>query len=136
MRSMKQEKVRVLFTRNLLEGHDMGLRTVVNKCRESGIEVIYYPRFKGVHEVVKVAEEEDVDMIGLSSSSGAHLYLADALITALREKGMDIPVIMGGVISDKDIPRLKALGVKSIFGPGSNPEDAVTFIHGSSGKYE
>lgn len=129
MESIEEGNVRVLFTRSLLEGHDIGLRTVVNKCRKSGIEVIYYPRFKAVGEVVKVAEEEDADMIGLSSSSGAHLYLANALIVALREKSMDIPVIMGGVISDKDIPRLKTLGVSSVFGPGSNPEDVVTLIY-------
>ncbi|MFH1626109.1 MAG: cobalamin-dependent protein [Pseudomonadota bacterium] len=128
MEAAKKEKIRVLFTRNLLEGHDMGLRTVVNRCRELGVEVIYYPRFRDFGEVVKVAEEEDVDLVAISSSSGAHIYLAEGLISSLREKGMDIPIIMGGVISDKDRPRLDELGVKGVFGPGSSPDDVASFI--------
>ncbi|MBI4621405.1 MAG: cobalamin B12-binding domain-containing protein [Desulfobacterales bacterium] len=128
MEAAKKEKIRVLFTRNLFEGHDIGLRGIVHKCRESGIEVVYYPRFKDFNEVVKVAEEEDVDIVGISSSSGAHVYLAEGLISSLRERGMDIPLIMGGVISDKDILRLKEFGVKGIFGPGSTPDEVVSFI--------
>jgi len=134
MEAVQRDKIRVLFTRSLLEGHDMGLRSVANRCRESGIEVVYYPRFKDIDEVVKVAEEEDVDIIGISSSSGAHIYLADGLVSCLREKKMDISVIMGGVISDKDLPRLKELGVKGIFGPGSNPGEVVGFIYELMGR--
>jgi len=88
METAKKEKVRVLLTRHVFEGHDIGLRTIVNRCRESGIEVIYYPRFKDLNEVVKVAEEEDVGLIGISSSTGAHLYLSEVLISTLKEKGM------------------------------------------------
>ena len=128
MEAHKKKKIRVLFTRHLMEGHDIGLRTVVNKCKESGIEVIYYPRFNDLSEVVKVAQEEDANLIGLSSSSGAHVYLAKELISALREKDLDIQIIIGGVIPNKDIPRLKKLGVKGVFGPGSNPDEVASFI--------
>ena len=97
METAKKEKVRVLLTRHVFEGHDIGLRTIVNRCRELGIEVIYYPRFKDLNEVVKVAEEEDVGLIGISSSTGAHIYLSEVLISTLKEKGMVMPVIVGGM---------------------------------------
>jgi methylmalonyl-CoA mutase C-terminal domain/subunit len=128
MGAVNKEKIRVLFTRNLLEGHDIGLRTVVNRCRESGIEVIYYPRFKDFSEVSKVAQEEDVDIVGISSSSGAHIHLVQGLISSLKEKGMNIPIIIGGVIPNKDIPRLNEMGIKGIFGPGSTPDEVASFI--------
>ena len=128
MEGVKKEKVRVLLTRHLMEGHDIGLRTVVNGCRESGIEVIYYPRFEDFSEIVKVAEEEDVALVGITSSSGAHIYLAEGVISSLKERGMDIPTIMGGVIPDKDVPRLKEIGIKYVFGPGSAPDEVASFI--------
>ena len=129
MGAVKKDKIRALFTRHLMEGHDMGLRAVVSSCRESGIEVVYYPRFQAFDEVVKVAEEEDVAIIGLSSSSGAHINLAEGLIASLKEKGMDIPIIIGGIIPNKDIPILRKLGIKGIFGPGSIPGEVAGFIH-------
>lgn len=128
METAKKEKVRVLLTRHVFEGHDIGLRTIVNRCRESGIEVIYYPRFKDLNEVVKVAEEEDVGLIGISSSTGAHLYLSEVLISTLKEKGMVMPVIVGGIIPDKDASTLKGLGIAGVFGPGSSPEEVTSFI--------
>jgi len=100
----------------------------VNRCRESGIEVIYYPRFKDFNEVVKVAEEEDVGLIGISSSTGAHLYLSKVLISTLKEKGMVMPVIIGGIIPEKDASTLKELGIADVFGPGSSPEEVASFI--------
>jgi methylmalonyl-CoA mutase C-terminal domain/subunit len=128
METAKKEKVRALFTRHVFEGHDIGLRTIVNRCKESGIEVIYYPRFKEFDEVVKIAEEEDVNLIGISSSTGAHLYLSKGLISKLKEKSMVVPVIVGGIIPDKDTSKLKEMGIAGVFGPGSHPEEVASFI--------
>ena len=134
MKVFSGDKIRVLLTRHLLEGHDMGLRSVVNGCREAGIEVVYYPRFMDFNEVVKVAEEEDVDMIGISSSSGAHLHLSEGMISALKQRNMETAVIIGGVIPDKDIFMLKESGIKGIFGPGSTPGEVADFIFEFMGK--
>ncbi|MFA4916742.1 MAG: cobalamin-dependent protein [Syntrophales bacterium] len=124
-----KKKIRVLFTRNLFEGHDVGLRTVVNQCRDSGMEVVYYPRFNEFTEVIKVAEQEDVDLIGISSSSAGHFYIAKQLLALLKENNMDIPLIFGGVFPDSDVPKLKEMGVKGVFGPGSSPLEVANFIH-------
>ena len=124
----RKDRVRVLFTRHLMEGHEFGMRMVAMKCRDYGMEVIYLARFYRVEEVVRAAQEEDVDAIGLTSSSGAHYFLAEELLRLLKEKGMNIPVIMGGVIPSEDVPRLLGMGIKGVFGPGSTPDEAAKYI--------
>ena len=124
---MQQRKIRILLTRSLLEGHDMGIRMIANKCRDSGFEVIY-TRFSDIKEIVKSAGEEAVDIIGLTSSSVNYFYLASELLTLLKDNNMEIPVIFGGVIPTQDVPRLIEIGVKKIFGPGSTPDEAVKFV--------
>ena len=128
----EKERVRVLFTRHLMEGHEFGMRLVAMKCRELGMEVIYLARFYKLEEVVKAAQEEDVNSIGLTSSSGAHFFLAHELLRLLKENEMNVPVIMGGVIPSEDVPRLLEMGIQVVFGPGSTPDEAAKYFQGLS----
>lgn len=122
-----EKKVRVLFTRSLLEGHDRGIKVVVKRCMQSGIEAIYTV-FNSIEEVPKTIIQEDVDIVGLSISSGNHLIICSRLMESLRKNLIDIPVIVGGVISSADVLKLKHMGIKEIFGPGSSPDEVVDFI--------
>ncbi len=118
---------KVLLARFALDGHDRGIITIINACREKGMEVIYI-HFSDPKEIVKSAMEEDVDVIGITSSMGQHLYIAAKLAKALAEDKVDIPVIIGGVIPTIDVPKLEDWGIKKVFGPGTSPEEAVNFI--------
>ena len=118
---------KALFARYTLDGHDRGIITVINACRIAGMEVVYI-HFSDPGEIVKSAVEEDVDIIGVTSSMGEHLYVASNLMKALRKGKIDIPVIFGGVIPNVDMPKLLNIGVKRVFGPGLPPEEAVKFI--------
>ena len=120
-------KPRVLFARFTLDGHDRGVITVISACRDVGMEVIYI-HFTNPREIVKAAIEEDVDVIGVTSSLGEHMRVAEKLVAQIEKEGIDIPVIFGGVIPTVDIPRLQGVGVKRTFVPGSSPADAVASI--------
>jgi methylmalonyl-CoA mutase C-terminal domain/subunit len=124
----RKGRLRVLLARHLMEGHDLGIRMIAMKCRDYGMEVVYLSRFFELSEVVRAAQQEDADVIGLTSSSGAHLFLAKELLRLLAEDAMDIPVIIGGVVSTGDDIKLKKMGIKGVFGPGSTPEEAATSI--------
>ena len=128
MTGAKKEKVRVLFTRHLMEGHEFGMRLVAMKCRDYGMEVVYLARFYQMEEVARAAQEEDVAVIGLTSSSGAHFFLARELLRLLKEREMDTVVIMGGVIPNEATPGLLELGINKIFGPGTSPDEAAKYI--------
>lgn len=124
----RRGRVRTLLARHIMEGHDLGIRMIAMKCRDYGMEVVYLSRFHGVEEVVKAAQQEDVDAIGLTSSSGAHLLLGRELLRLLKENSMDIPVIVGGVVPTNDAVKLTDMGIRRVFGPGSTPEEAAKFI--------
>jgi methylmalonyl-CoA mutase, C-terminal domain len=123
------ETIRVLIAKVGLDGHDRGALIVAQNLKEAGMEVIY-TGLKNTPEVIAdIAVQEDVDVIGVSILSGAHLVLIPILMEALRESNAaDIPVVVGGVIPPKDIPKLKAMSVKGVFPAGSSIEDAVEFI--------
>jgi methylmalonyl-CoA mutase, C-terminal domain len=111
---------RVLLTKIGLDGHDRGSRIVAAYLRDAGMEVIYTPPWQTIDGVVKLAMEEDVDVIGLSSLATDHLIVPQFL-TALRNAGLDhIGVLLGGIIPDDERPALFDAGVKAIFGPGSS----------------
>ena len=132
---MKQEKIRVLIAKPGLDGHDRGAKVVARVLMDAGMEVIY----SGVHQtpemVVQAAAQEDVDVVGLSILSGAHLELFPAVMEGLKKKGMDdVIVVVGGIIPEEDIPRLKAIGIKEVFGPGTPTSEIVKFITETVGK--
>jgi len=124
---MKRErKLRVMVAKPGLDGHDRGARIIARAYRDAGFEVVYTGLHQTPEEIVEAAIQEDVDMLGLSSLAGAHMYLFPRVIELLKEKGAeDIVVCGGGIIPDEDIPKLKEAGVKEIFTPGT-PLDEIT----------
>lgn len=112
-----------------LDGHDRGARIIARAYRDAGFEVVYTGLHQTPEEIVKAAIQEDVDMIGLSSLAGAHMYLFTRVVELLRENGAeDIVVCGGGIIPDEDVPRLKNTGIKEIFIPGSSLADIVRWV--------
>ncbi|HTT73742.1 MAG TPA: cobalamin B12-binding domain-containing protein [Thermoplasmata archaeon] len=126
-RSSKTAPIRVLIAKPGLDGHDRGAKVVARALRDDGMEVIYAGLRQTPEEIVRAAVEEDVDLIGLSILSGAHMALLPRVLALLkREKAGRIPVFAGGIIPDEDAKRLRKLGVRAIFGPGSTLEEIVT----------
>src|SRR5690242_8845647 len=122
-------KIRVLIAKPGLDGHDRGAKIIARALRDAGMEVIYTGLHQTPEMIVNAAVQEDVDAIGLSIMSGAHMTLFPAVIDLLRgSKAGDIEVFGGGIIPDDDIPRLKQLGVSEIFTPGSSNQDIVQWI--------
>ena len=126
---MPDRKLRILVAKPGLDGHDRGAKIIARALRDAGLEVIYTGLHQTPEMIVNAADQEDVDAIGLSIMSGAHMTLFPAVIDLLREsKAGDIEVFGGGIIPDDDIPRLKQLGVSEIFTPGSSTQDIVQWI--------
>lgn len=123
-----KRNIRVLIGKPGLNGHDRGAKVVAMALRDAGMEVIYTGRHNTPQQIVSAAIQEDVDIIGLSMLSGAHLYLTQEVLRILKESGSDIPVIVGGVIPEKDIPSLKRIGVAEVFPVGSNLEGIINYI--------
>jgi methylmalonyl-CoA mutase C-terminal domain/subunit len=126
---MSKTPVRVLIAKPGLDGHDRGAKVVAHALRDAGMEVIYTGLHQTVEQIVETALQEDVDVIGLSVLSGAHLPLTEKLMALLRENGLDdLLVVVGGNIPGRDIEKLEALGVHRVFRTGSRFEDIVSFI--------
>ena len=126
---MTDRKLRILVAKPGLDGHDRGAKIIARALRDAGMEVIYTGLHQTPEMIVSAAVQEDVDAIGLSIMSGAHMTLFPAVIDLLRgSKAGDIEVFGGGIIPDDDIPRLKQLGVSEIFTPGSSTQDIVQWI--------
>jgi methylmalonyl-CoA mutase C-terminal domain/subunit len=123
-------KLRILVAKPGLDGHDRGAKIIARALRDAGMEVIYTGLHQTPEMIVSAAIQEDVDAIGLSIMSGAHMTLFPAVIDLLKkEDAADISVFGGGIIPDDDIPQLKLKGVSEIFTPGSNTQDIVKWIH-------
>ena len=121
--------IRVLIAKPGLDGHDRGAKIIARALRDAGMEVIYSGLRQTPAQIVAAAIQEDVDVIGLSILSGAHNVLFPEILQLLKERGgEDILVLAGGIIPDKDIPTLKALGIREIFLPGTPTQELVTFI--------
>jgi len=124
-----KKRMRVIVAKVGLDTHDQGAKIVSNALRDAGMEVIYLRPHTTPEQVVKAALQEDVDIIGLSILSGAHMTLCSKIITLLKTNGIsDKPVLVGGVIPKKDILELKKMGVKEIFPMGTHPDKIVEFI--------
>jgi methylmalonyl-CoA mutase C-terminal domain/subunit len=122
-------KLRVVIAKPGLDGHDRGAKVIARALRDAGMEVIYTGLRQTPEQVVTAALQEDADVIGLSILSGAHNHIAPRLMELLKEKGLDdVLVVIGGIIPDVDIPKLKDIGVKGIFLPGTPMQDIVEFI--------
>ncbi|HRQ39978.1 MAG TPA: cobalamin B12-binding domain-containing protein [Chloroflexota bacterium] len=125
-----QTKPRILIAKPGLDGHDRGAKVVARALRDAGMEVIYTGLRQTPEMVVESALQEDVDAIGLSILSGAHLPLVARLMELLSQNEMeDVPVFLGGIIPPNDVPALQEMGVAGIFGPGSSTEEIIRFIN-------
>ncbi|MEA3359863.1 MAG: cobalamin B12-binding domain-containing protein [Thermodesulfobacteriota bacterium] len=125
----KERRVRILVAKPGLDGHDRGARIIARTYRDAGFEVVYSGLHQTPEEVVQAAIQEDVDMIGLSSLAGAHLYLLPRVVELLREKNADdIVVCGGGIFPEEDIPKLKDAGIKEVFTPGTPLTEIVDWV--------
>jgi methylmalonyl-CoA mutase, C-terminal domain len=126
---MTHKKIKVLIAKPGLDGHDRGAKVVARALRDAGMEVIYTGIRQTPPMIVQAALQEDVDVIGLSCLSGAHLELFADVMTGLREKKMDnIVIVAGGIIPEDDIPALEQMGIKAVFGPGAKTADIAGAI--------
>jgi len=132
---MTEKKIRVLVAKPGLDGHDRGAKVIARALRDAGMEVIYTGLRQTPEQIVNAALQEDVDAIGLSILSGAHMHLFPRILELKREKKLDdVMVFAGGIIPDHDIPRLKELGIAEVFPPGSSLEEIVGFVRGHARK--
>ncbi len=126
---MAERKIRVLVAKPGLDGHDRGAKVVARALRDAGMEVIYTGLRQTPEMIAEAALQEDVDVVGLSVLSGAHLTLLPKIVNRLKDKGMeDVLVVVGGIIPKEDIQRLQDLGVQGIFGPGTTTDEIIAFI--------
>ena len=126
---MATDVIRVLVAKPGLDGHDRGAKIIVRVLRDAGMEVIYTGIRQTPEMIVEAALQEDVDVIGLSILSGAHMELFPQIFRGLKEKGMDsVLVVAGGIIPEDDRPALKDVGVEAVFGPGTPTREVVEFI--------
>ena len=122
-------KLRVVIAKPGLDGHDRGAKVIARALRDAGMEVIYTGLRQTPEMIAAAALQEDADVIGLSILSGAHNHIAPRLMELLELKGLhDVLVVIGGIIPNVDIPKLKDMGVKGIFLPGTPMQDIVAFI--------
>lgn len=127
---MSERKIRVLVAKPGLDGHDRGAKVVARALRDAGFEVIYTGIRQTPEMIVEAALQEDVDVVGLSILSGAHLALCPRVVELLRAQGMDdVMVLVGGIIPDEDIEPLRQAGVAAVFGPGTSTADIVAYIN-------
>ncbi|MBL8131520.1 MAG: cobalamin B12-binding domain-containing protein [Anaerolineae bacterium] len=123
------ETIRVLIAKPGLDGHDRGAKVIARALRDAGMEVIYTGLRQTPEMIAEAALQEDVDVVGLSILSGAHMALVPRIREVMDQHDLrDVPLLVGGIIPDEDKAQLEALGVRGIFGPGTNTQDIVTFI--------
>jgi methylmalonyl-CoA mutase C-terminal domain/subunit len=127
--------IRVLVAKPGLDGHDRGAKVVAKALRDAGMEVIYTGLRQTPGQIVETAIQEDVDVIGLSCLSGAHLTLFTKVMELLRKKGIkDILVTGGGIIPVEDVPKLRKAGISEVFGPGTTSDQIIDFIRKNARK--
>lgn len=126
---MNDRKIRVLVAKPGLDGHDRGAKVIARALRDAGMEVIYTGLRQTPEMIATAALQEDVDAVGISILSGAHNTLCPRIVDLLRENGMDDTlVVVGGIVPQEDIQKLKDLGISEVFLPGTSTEDIVTFL--------
>jgi methylmalonyl-CoA mutase C-terminal domain/subunit len=126
---VKEQKIRVLVAKPGLDGHDRGAKVIARALREAGMEVIYTGLRQSPEMIVEAALQEDVDVVGLSILSGAHMELFPLIVEGLKQKGLNhVLIVAGGIIPGEDVPVLKKLGIEAIFRPGAMTQDIADFI--------
>lgn len=126
---MQKKRAKILLAKMGLDCHDTGIVTTTHMLREAGFEVVYLGLHNSHERILRVAVEEDVDIIGLSFLSGQHLLQISKLMNLMKEKGENFPVMVGGVIPNHDIPLLQEMGVRKVYPPGTMIPDIIGFIN-------
>jgi methylmalonyl-CoA mutase C-terminal domain/subunit len=119
---------RILLAKLGLDGHDRGLKVVARILRDAGFEVVYLGLRQTTESIVGAAVQEDVDVVGLSMLSGAHGTLAPRMVEALRDAGLPVPVVVGGIVPDGDVDALLSAGVAAVLTPGASAEEVVAAV--------
>ena len=131
---MAERPIKVLIAKPGLDGHDRGAKVLARGLRDEGFEVVYTGLRQTPDMIVSAALQEDVDVVGLSILSGAHMTLLPRITRLLREQGMDdVLVTAGGIIPDADVPELKAAGISAVFGPGTSIGEVADFLRANVG---
>ena len=126
---MPDKKIRVLIAKPGLDGHDRGAKVIARALRDAGMEVIYTGIRQTPEMIAEAALQEDVDVVGMSILSGAHMALFPRVMDLLHQSGMDdVLVVVGGIIPDEDMPALKEMGIRGVFGPGTPTDQIVGYI--------
>jgi len=126
---MPNKKIRVLVAKPGLDGHDRGAKVIARALRDAGMEVIYTGIRQTPEMIAEAALQEDVDVVGLSILSGAHMALFPRVVQLLRDSGLtDVLIVAGGIIPDEDVDTLHEMGIRGVFGPGTRTDDIVGFI--------
>ena len=121
--------IRVVIAKPGLDGHDRGAKIIARSLRDAGMEVIYTGLRQTPEMIAEAALQEDVDVVGLSILSGAHMALAPRILELLKANGQEgVKVFIGGIVPDEDMPRLKEIGISGIYGPGASTEDIIKDI--------
>jgi methylmalonyl-CoA mutase C-terminal domain/subunit len=127
----REEPLRVVLAKLGFDGHDRGLKVVARILRDAGMEVIYLGLRQTADSIARAALDEDADAIGISLHNGGHLTLAPRLVAAVRDAGLDVPVIVGGIVPDVDVPVLKQAGVAAVLGPGASADEVAAAVRGA-----
>jgi len=125
---MQDPKIRIILAKLGLDGHDRGIKVVARILRDAGMEVIYLGLRQTTASIVAAAQEEDADAVGLSMHNAGHLTLAPAMVKALQEAEVAVPVIVGGIVPDADRDQLSQAGVAAVLGPGASAEEVVNTV--------
>jgi methylmalonyl-CoA mutase C-terminal domain/subunit len=129
------ERLRVLVAKPGLDGHDRGAKVIARAFRDAGFEVIYTGLRQTPEQIVNAALQEDADVVGLSVLSGAHMTLCTRIMELMKKEGLgEVLVVIGGIIPDQDVTKLKALGISEVFQPGASTEDIITYVRQNARK--
>ena len=128
MSEKENSPIRVVLAKLGLDGHDRGLKVVARMLRDAGMEVVYLGLRQTTEMIVTAVEQEDADAVGISMHNAGHLTLAPRMVQALEDAGLDIPVVVGGIVPDSDLEAMAEAGVAGVLGPGASAEDVAKCV--------
>ena len=128
MNKKENSPIRVVLAKLGLDGHDRGLKVVARLLRDAGMEVVYLGLRQTTEMIVTAVEQEDADAVGISMHNAGHLTLAPRMVQALEDAGLDVPVVVGGIVPDSDLEAMAEAGVAGVLGPGASAEDVAKCV--------
>ena len=123
-----RDSIRIVLAKLGLDGHDRGLKVVARMLRDAGMEVVYLGLRQTTEMVVTAVEQEDADAVGISMHNAGHLTLAPRIVDALKDAGLDVPVVVGGIVPESDLPAMTEAGVAGVLGPGASAEEVAACV--------